>query len=113
MKALLLILTLALSFSSYGQRAAWKPLDKEGRLGHGSMVYSAVFSADSKYLASYDQAGTIVVWDLASGKVRYRIDDTDSERFEEPVFSPDGKLLAAIVGRHDEPTELLDSTIRF
>ena len=113
MKALLLILTLALSFSSYGQRVAWKPLDKEGRLGHGSMVYSAVFSADSKYLASYDQAGTIVVWDLASGKVRYRIDDTDSERFEEPVFSPDGKLLAAIVGRHDEPTELLDSTIRF
>ena len=54
MKALLLILTLALSFSSYGQRVAWKPLDKEGRLGHGSMVYSAVFSADSNAAGATD-----------------------------------------------------------
>lgn len=107
------IFVLSLSLSIYAQRAAWKPLEKDARIGHGSMVYSAAFSPDSKYLASYDEAGSIVVWDLASRQQRYRIEDTESEGYEKPIFSPDGRILAAVVERHDEPTILLESTIRF
>jgi WD40 repeat protein len=77
------------------------------------MVYSAVFSPDAKRLATYDQPGTIVVWDIATKRVLYTMDDTEVEGYEEPLFSPDGKILAAIVQRHDDPTILHRSVIKF
>ncbi|MDI1243445.1 MAG: WD40 repeat domain-containing protein [bacterium] len=91
----------------------WQLATPDSRAGHGSLVFHAVFSPDSTHLASSDQAGTIVIWDLSSHKVVARIDDTDIESYKDPVFSTDGKILAAVVTRNDDPTVLLDETIRF
>jgi len=83
------------------------------RGGHGSMIFDSAFSPDSKYLASADESGTLVVWDIASRKMLFRIEDTDTETYGKPIFSPDGKLLAAVATRDGGPLVLLGSSVRF
>jgi WD40 repeat protein len=77
------------------------------------MIFDSAFSPDSKYLASADESGTLVVWDIASRKMLFRIEDTDAETYGKPIFSPDGKLLAAVETLDGGPTVLLGSRVRF
>lgn len=91
-----LIALIALTSTAVGQKSP-----EALRSGHGYSLSSAAFSPDSRFLATGDQAGTLVVWDLKAAKPLYRIEDTEAEGFDLPAFSPDGKILAAVVGDVD------------
>ncbi len=56
-----------------------------------------VFSPDGQLLAAPSTAGTVVVWDLSSGKVKLRIEYGKNDLIHRPAFSPDGACLYAIV----------------
>ncbi len=62
---------------------------------HTSAVWSTAFSPDSKTLASGSGDGTIILWDVLTGKIigQFLTGHTDSVyRLE---FSPDGKMIAS------------------
>lgn len=61
---------------------------------------TAVFSQDGRFLA-VDARGPFVVWDVASGTERYRMDHGEGYYAWGPSFSPDGTLLAVTVGIDD------------
>jgi len=64
------------------------------------------FSPDSKALVALsheDKASgenTLVVWDVSTGKEKWRIRNSKKVEFREVAFSPDGKTLAALDGRN-------------
>ena len=70
-----------------------------------SKLYSCTFSPDGKLLATADQAGRMVVWEVPSGKKLTTLEaplfctwDTNGHTYggiRSIDFSPDGKLLAA------------------
>lgn len=64
------------------------------RSGHNAHVLKAEFSKDNKMLASGDENGNIVVWNLLSNQLMYRISGSATESFSLQALSPDGKLLA-------------------
>jgi len=54
------------------------------------------FSPDGKSVAACDDSkNTLVVWDAANGKERFRITDQEQGKVSSLDFSPDGKLLAS------------------
>ena len=71
-----------------------------------SMLFACVFSADSKYLATGDKVGHIVIWDVASGKQVTTIESPGMYTWDGRqrlhsiggirglAFSPDGKQIA-------------------
>jgi RNA polymerase sigma factor (sigma-70 family) len=63
---------------------------------HGDVVWSAAFSPDGKTLATvgghWGKTGEVILWDVASGKLRARVEDRMGVRAA--AFSPDGKTLA-------------------
>jgi len=65
------------------------------------------FSSDGRTLAGADYEGNIILWDVASAKVRTTIRQEDRRRVSSLAFSLDGKTLAAGVsdrpGRDHEP----------
>lgn len=70
-----------------------------------STLYACAFSPDGKHVATADQAGRMVVWDVSSGKKVTTLEaplfctwDTNGHTYggiRSIDFSPDGKLLAA------------------
>jgi WD40 repeat protein len=75
-----------------------------------AIVKSVAFSPDGCMLAAATDAGTIVLWDLATGQERHRLNGDSS--FDALVaFSPDGKILASssrrLSGR--DPVRLWDT----
>jgi WD40 repeat protein len=60
-------------------------------------VLSLAFSPDGATLATscgFKRASTIMLWDIATGKAKATLDDTNGTVFA-VAFSPDGKTLAA------------------
>ena len=70
-----------------------------------SKLYSCVFSPDGCHIATADQAGRMVVWEVSTGKKVSRVEsplfctwDTNGHTYggiRSIDFSPDGRLLAA------------------
>jgi WD40 repeat protein len=107
-------------FSATGQRfASWGPADntisiresatgQERRLeGHSQEITSVAFSRDGKTLASVSRDHSLRIWDVDSGRQRFRIAQITG-CFEYVVFSPDGRLLASVPGP-DNRIQLWDS----
>ena len=59
---------------------------------HQKDVEGAAFSPDGKWLASADNGGKIVLWNLQTNKPEYIF---TGKNFTEAVFDPKGILLAA------------------
>src|SRR5262245_4679968 len=62
--------------------------------GHTPDVLSVAFTADGKFLASGDEAGTIKLWEVASGKELVSF-EAHRSRVWSLAFSLDGKTLAS------------------
>jgi WD40 repeat protein len=83
------------------ERSTGKELSRFETEGRGHMIASA-FSADGQTLATM-RGGPIIVWDVATGKKRYPI--------EEPqcfAFAPDGKTLITAADRDLQTVSLWD-----
>jgi WD40 repeat protein len=67
-------------------------------------VQSLALSPDGKSLAACDYSSPLQVWDVATGQVRATIGKSPVPLsvFSPPLFSPEGKVLAAVTGRDDE-----------
>ena len=82
--------------------------------GHEVQVASIALSADGSLLATGGEEGSIIVWDLAAGKILrelegHRIDGERNQTFRgiyALAFSPNGKLLAS--GSDDETLRIWD-----
>jgi WD40 repeat protein/CHAT domain-containing protein/tetratricopeptide (TPR) repeat protein len=73
--------------------------------GHSGFVEAVVFSPDGKLVASGGKDGSVVVWDVATGREKWTLDG-HTERVTSLAFSPDGKLLAS--GSFDKTVRLWD-----
>lgn len=67
-------------------------------IGHTDTIYSAAFSPDSRYLASGDRTGCVILWDLTTGKQRHVL-RSHSRPASTLAFSPDGRHLASAGSR--------------
>jgi WD40 repeat protein len=65
--------------------------------GHGERIWALAFhpDPDARLLATADNAGTVRIWDLASGTEAQRLDVPDGAAIYTLAFSPDGTWLAA------------------
>ena len=73
--------------------------------GHSDAVTSVSFSPDGKYIASGSWDGTVILWEVESGKeIRTLTGHTAS--VNSVSFSPDGKYLAS--GSNDETVKLCE-----
>ncbi len=61
--------------------------------GHTAAVNALAFSADGKLLASASQDKTVRVWELATGKLRFKF--LGPAEFVAVAFSADGKTMTA------------------
>jgi WD40 repeat protein len=63
--------------------------------GHSSGIASVAFSPDGKTLASGSYEGTVILWDLATGKLIGQLLSGHTNVVSSVAFSPDGKTLAS------------------
>jgi WD40 repeat protein/serine/threonine protein kinase len=63
--------------------------------GHDASVGRAVFSPDGKTVASASEDGTVRMWDVSTGDVRYTLRG-HTDKVLDTAFSPDGKTLASV-----------------
>lgn len=75
--------------------------------GHSDAVGAAALSFDSKILASATENSKVNLWDMASGRLIYKLEG-QTERVNAVTFSPDGKILAS--GGRDKTVRLWDVT---
>ncbi|HLV35113.1 MAG TPA: hypothetical protein VKY59_08380 [Spirillospora sp.] len=68
--------------------------------GHDHCVTSVDLSPDGELVASTDTAGSLLLWDVASGRIHHRI--SHAAPVNDVAFSPDGRLIAAAVGGETE-----------
>lgn len=64
--------------------------------GHVSGVRALGLSPDKKTLATASSAGTVLLWDVATGKVLRSIKQAHSLPINDVVFEPSGKRLATV-----------------
>jgi WD40 repeat protein len=98
-------------------------------LGRQNTVYCIAFSPDAKQVATGDRAGTIVVWDVPTGKARYTAvasafysqaisQNKQASEYEwggvrSLAFTPDGKILVAGgMGPADQNSAGIDGPMR-
>ncbi|KAL6352385.1 hypothetical protein LRP88_14152 [Fusarium phalaenopsidis] len=74
--------------------------------GHGSVVMSVVFSADSQRLASGSGDKTVKIWDAATGAYMQTLEGHGNS-VSSMVFSADGQYLAS--GSHDKTVKIWDT----
>jgi RNA polymerase sigma factor (sigma-70 family) len=74
---------------------AGRQLRSFGDTSNKERLTVAATSADGRFLAcgNRDRAGTIVVFDIASGQETYHVEQTDPARLWQMAFSADGKVL--------------------
>ena len=76
--------------------------------GHTAVVMGASFSPDGTRLATQSQDNTTKIWDAASGAELISLDVPTFWCCTEPLFSPDGSLLAITPMVSAEPLRLYD-----
>src|SRR5262245_59202779 len=80
------------------------------RFRHSAWNGGMAISPDSKTLATTGESGNIRFWDIASGKRLHEIKEA-KRRFQDPLYSPDGKWLVttavAADFRSKQPAELV------
>ncbi len=101
-KILISILAMLL-IASFGASGAQE--DATILQGHAAAVWDVAFSPEGDTLASCDEEGKVILWDVASGEMRDEL-----QAHQKPVlavaFSPDGSLLAT--GSKDDMVILWD-----
>lgn len=92
---------LAVAVASPRQGESWVYLlDLEGKQvarvfkGYARLLWAVALSRDGKWLAAGGAGGTVLVWDVASGETKHRLDGT-APLVRAVAFAPDGKTLAA------------------
>ena len=88
-----------LASGSFKQIRLWRlTLDGAARAtvlqGHRDMVTTLAFSPDSKTLASTSFYGTILLWDVETGRLRYSL-PAHTGSIQTLAFSPDNAILAS------------------
>jgi WD40 repeat protein len=76
-------------FTCFGQPKLVLPV------GHTAKVNSAAFSPDAKLIVTTSDDNTAKVWDVASGKLLYSLDEHQNPVFS-AAFSPDGKRIVTV-----------------
>jgi WD40 repeat protein len=61
--------------------------------GHKDAVNSVAFSPDGRLLVSAGRDHDVIIWDVATGTERHRIEEAHSASVEDARFSPDGRWL--------------------
>lgn len=95
--------------SSNPRRFAWHYLrrlaTREIQLlrGHEETIFFLTISPDGRSLATIDKSHRVLLWDVASGRLRARLAGR-SFVTGRPRFSPDSRLVMAIEGGPDSPT---------
>jgi len=75
-----------------------------------SLIISAAFSPDSRWLASADSRGTIWLWDLLTYRCVQKLKGHDVEATS-VAFSPDSRWFASAGDKNDRLVRLWDATI--
>jgi WD40 repeat protein len=78
--------------------------------GHTDFVYCVAFSPDRETLASGSRDGTIILWDVRTGKAERTLRAHKGGAYTQVLsvaFAPDGKTLAS--GSWDETVKLWDA----
>ena len=88
-----------LASGSFKEIRLWRlTLDGVSRVtvlqGHRDMVTTLAFSPDSKTLASTSFYGTILLWDVETGQLRYSL-PAHTGSIQTLAFSPDNEILAS------------------
>ena len=61
--------------------------------GHKDEVNSVSFSPDGRLLVSAGRDHDVIVWDVGTGRVAFRLDEAQSASVTDARFSPDGRWL--------------------
>ena len=97
----MLVLDLAASLAAGSARILYR-LE-----GHQDTVPHAIFSPDGRRLVTIGHDNKLRMWDLGAGQLRYVLDMPIWWCASDPVFSPDGHLLAVRPTPLDIETEVL------
>ena len=86
----------------YGDALPEGAITRLGTVGfrHASQVTSVAYSADGKLMATTGYDETVRLWEMPSGKERFRFRLAGKRNYHGPglAFTPDGKMLAAANG---------------